>query len=449
MKDDDLTKKKQQGTVNQGALRKRKWRKNRPKVFFGVVAFMGLSWAVASAFDDKEIIVTSIAAQNVQIQGDTDSAIQQHGQNAQGSGGEDNDGSVRYTVSEGDIPAEIFSKQAGYDANDTVALLKAAEGVYDFTSVREGKELIFTFDPGDSRATEVRYEPTGSQSIIAKRNEDDFTVEEQEIVYDVETEVAAVVIESSLYADALNANISEATIIGVGEVFSYSIDFASEIREGDTLKVLYEKRSRDGQEATDGTVLAAVFTASGKDFYAYYFDQGDGEETGYYDEEARVLERQFLKAPLDFYRITSGYTSSRLHPVINRYTAHYQIDYAAPTGTPTFSTAKGTIASVGFETGWGHIVRINHAGGYSTHYAHLSDYAKGITPGTKVDQGEVIGYVGSTGWSTGPHVDYGMRLNGAPVNPLKLELPKGAPIAPENKSEFETVKAQYDTLLQG
>ena|GEM_PF-830387 len=362
------------------------------------------------------------------------------------------DGTLRYMISDGDIPADVFAREAGYSANDVAALLGASEDVYDFTSLRIGKEIVLAFDEeGDQRATSMRYEPNGSRAIMAVRDGDDFTVTEETIEYDVEQVVAEVEISSSLYQDALESGLSEATIIGVGTVFSYSIDFASEIQKGDTLKLLYEKRTRDGQPAKDGKVLAAVFEASGEKNYAYYFATGsdaDGDaEFGYYDQEARVLERQFLKAPMDFFRITSGYTGRRLHPILGKYTAHYQIDYAAPTGTPTYSTGRGTVISAQFETGWGNIVRIRHSGGYTTHYAHLSSFAKGMVPGATVAQGETIGFVGSTGWSTGPHLDYGMRLNGNPVNPLKLDLPKGAPIAADQLNAFEEARDGYDALL--
>ncbi|KKW06988.1 MAG: Zinc metalloendopeptidase, M23 family, partial [Candidatus Moranbacteria bacterium GW2011_GWE1_49_15] len=192
--------------------------------------------------------------------------------------------------------------------------------------------------------------------------------------------------------------------------------------------------------------LAARFINDGKSHYAYYFDN-DGSG-GYYDEEGRVLERQFLKAPLSFSRITSGYTGARMHPITKTVTAHYQIDYAAPTGTPVVSTARGTVTSARFETGWGNIVRISHDNGYTTHYGHLSAFAKGMVAGKRVSQGEVVGYVGSTGWSTGPHLDFGMKLDGAPINPLKLDLPKGAPLDESKMSSFNEAKNKYSKLLE-
>jgi murein DD-endopeptidase MepM/ murein hydrolase activator NlpD len=433
--------------IRHGALWRRKARRYRSR-FFVLVAVLALGALFFGRQGDDVVIVQASAQEGiVAAESVPDNSV--GGVPAPSLEEEreiEKEGVVRYEVLDGDIPAEIFSAYAGYDANDVAALLIAAEDVYDFTAVRVGKEIFFAFDEGDSRAREVRYEPDGSRAIVAMRSGDDFSVVQEDIIYDTSSEVASVRIENSLYQDALEDGMSEATIIGVGEVFSYSLDFASEIQKGDTLRVLYEKRLRDGKRAKDGKVLAAVFEASGVKHYAYYFET-DSDDFGYYDEGARVLERQFLKAPMEFFRITSGYTGRRLHPVTNKFSAHYQIDYAAPTGTPAFSTARGTVVSARFETGWGNIVRIKHSGGYTTHYAHLSGFAKGMVPGAKVQQGDIIGFVGSTGWSTGPHLDYGMRLNGNPVNPLKLELPKGAPISDDQRSDFDVKRAEYDRLL--
>ncbi len=431
--------------THRGALFRRKMRRYRGKIFLFAALFLG-GVAFFARSSDEVIVAQVRAREEVIVQEEPTGGAPVDVGLAQ-----TDDSTVRYQVSEGDIPADIFLEYGGYDANDVAALLASASDIYDFTRMRVGKEVVFSFDGEDSRAREVRYEPDGSRMIVAVRDNDDFLVTEQSIEYEIVPEVAEVTIENSLYQDALRDGLSEATIIGVGEVFSYSLDFASEVRKGDTLKVLYEKRLRDGVPTKDGKVLAAVFTASGEKNFAYYFETSDRDsdvvDFGYYDDEARVLERQFLKAPMDFFRITSGYTGKRFHPILKKNTAHYQIDYAAPSGTPTYSTAHGTVVSARFEKGWGNIVRIKHSGGYTTHYAHLSAFARGMVPGKRVEQGQTIGFVGSTGWSTGPHLDYGMRLNGNPVNPLTLDLPKGAPIADSQRKSFDDQKSQYDSLL--
>ncbi len=357
------------------------------------------------------------------------------------------DSIVRHEVGEGDIPADIFSEYGGFDVNDTLAIIDVSEELFDFTHVKIGQELRFYFDDTHDaeRATRMEYDRNTEKMIIVERDGDDFTAREERIAYDVTETVAEGTIENFFYVDALDAGLSEATVLDVGDMFSFSIDFTTEIRTGDTFVFVYDKRMRDGKPAPDGYIRAAKFVNDGTPHYAYYFDN-DGEG-GYYDSDGHALERQFLKAPLSYRRITSGFTGARLHPITKKVSAHYQIDYAAPTGTPVVASARGTVMSARFERGWGNIVRVKHDNGYTTHYAHLSAFAKGMTAGAHVAQGELVGYVGSTGWSTGPHLDYGMRLNGTPVNPLTLVQPKGAPLEGEKMTQFKEMQQKYAEIL--
>jgi murein DD-endopeptidase MepM/ murein hydrolase activator NlpD len=353
---------------------------------------------------------------------------------------------VTHIVAEGDIPAEVFSEHGGYDANDTAALLLASEEVFDFTHVKIGQPLRFYFEDGQDRASRMEYDRNTEQMIIVERSGDEFNTREEDIVYDIAEETARGTIENFFYVDALDAGLSEATVLDVGDIFSFSIDFTTEIRQGDEFVFVYQKRKRDGKDAPDGYILASKFVNDGTAYYAYYYDN-DGEG-GYYDGDGHALERQFLKAPLSYRQITSGFTGARMHPITKTVTAHYQIDYAAPTGTPVVASARGTVVSAGWEGGWGYMIRMRHDNGYTTHYGHLSAFAKGITAGTQVAQGQVIGYVGSTGWSTGPHLDYGMKLNGSPINPLTLVQPKGAPLAEDKMNDFIAMKERYAAILQ-
>ena len=364
---------------------------------------------------------------------------------------------VYYTIAEGDIPAEIFSTYGNFNANDTAALLSAAEETYDFTNIKIGNKLRFYFknhaqnashneEGEDERAERMEYDRDTEEMIILERHGDDFDVHKRKIPYEVSQEIVSGKIDNFFYVDAMDAGLSEATVLEIGDLFSFSIDFTTEIRQGDTFDVIYEKRTRNKQDAPDGKILAAKFVNEGTAHYAYYFNN-DGED-GYYDQDGYILERQFLRAPLSYRRITSGFTGARLHPITRTVTAHYQIDYAAPIGTPIVATARGTIVSAGWEGGWGYMIRARHDNGYTTHYGHLSSFADGIGSGVQVSQGQVIGYVGSTGWSTGPHLDYGMKLKGVPVNPLKLDLPKGNPLSEDKMEKFEEVKNQYANLLE-
>ena len=345
-----------------------------------------------------------------------------------------------YTISEGDIPAEVFARYAKFSANEIQALLSAAADVYDFTKIKIGQNMQFITDDRE-KIEKIRYYPNSESVIVAEADGGKFQVRKENIPYETKEETLHIRIDEYLYKDALDTGLSEASILEIADVFSFDIDFATDIRQGDEVKLVYEKRTLDGQPAPDGNVIAAKFTNAGQEYFAYYF------EDGHYDSEGKELVRQFLRAPLSYRKITSGYTGARFHPITKTVTAHYQIDYAAPTGTPVVATARGTVASAGFEGGWGHIVRLRHDNGYTTHYAHLSGYAKGIRSGSSVSQGQVIGYVGSTGWSTGPHLDYGMKLNGSPINPMSLKLPKGTPLAGEQMEKFQEMRRKYDGVL--
>ena len=351
---------------------------------------------------------------------------------------------TEYIVSEGDLPADVFLRIGKWSANDTMRILSASEDMYDFTNLTLGKKLRFFFEEGE-KASKMEYYKDTETVITCSRLEGDFSCSKDSIVYEVDQTKADISIDTFFYTDALESGMSEATILDLADIFSYAIDFSTEIQQGDSSRVLYEKRYREGEKGPDGTILAARFVNSGKQHAAYYFEHEGA--SGYYDEEGREIVRQFLKAPLNFRRISSGFTGARLHPITKKVSAHYQIDYAAATGTPVVSTARGTIVSAGWEGGWGNMVRVRHDNGYTTHYGHLSAFAKGIRSGESVSQGQVIGYVGSTGWSTGPHLDYGMKLNGTPVNPLTLEQPKGPLLEGELLEQFWKKKSEYDALL--
>lgn len=353
---------------------------------------------------------------------------------------------VRYTISEGDIPASIFSDHGQMDFDATQALVEAGGDLFDYTHVGIGHEIRFFFDEASDDLERIEYDRNNETMIVADVENESYSVHEEDIPYDVEDFFVTDTIEDFLYVDALDAGLSERTVLSLGDIFSFDVDFTTEIKVGDEYAVAYQKRWRDGEEAPDGKILAAKYVNDGSPYYAYYFH--DGDTAGYFDGEGRELKKQFLRAPLSYRRISSGYTGARLHPITKTVSAHHQIDYAAASGTPVVATADGRVASVGWEGGWGRMVRLRHDNGYTTHYAHLSGFADGVTEGAQVEQGQLVGFVGSTGWSTGPHLDYGMRHNGSPVNPLALKLPKGDPLPEDKMAAFEEMKEKYRELLQ-
>ena len=353
---------------------------------------------------------------------------------------------ISHTICEGDIPAEVFAKYGKLDANGTATLLDAARDVYDFTNIKIGQNLDFVFCENGEKIEKIRYYPDSENMIVAEADGENFKVKKENIPYAVQEETLSIEIDEFLYKDAIDAGLSEASILEAADVFSFDIDFNTEIQAGDKMKVIYEKRTLKGEPAPNGKIIAAKFINSGQEYFAYSFES-DGK-FGHYDAEGHELMRQFLRAPLSYRRISSGYTSARRNPITRTISAHYQIDYAAPSGTPVVTTANGTVVSAGWEGGWGNMVRIKHDNGFTTHYGHLSAYGKGIKSGAAVSQGQVVGYVGSTGWSTGPHLDYGMKLNGSPVNPMSLKLPKGNPLAGTEMEKFQELKRKYDELLK-
>jgi len=240
-------------------------------------------------------------------------------------------------------------------------------------------------------------------------------------------------IESSLWNAFADAGTDVNLALKLADVYAWTIDFYG-IQKGDRFKLIYEELTIDSVPIGIGKILSALFTSDGHDFFAFYFDGG---ETGaYYDEIGQNLQRTFLKAPLQFSRISSRFSNSRKHPVLKIYRPHHGVDYAAPKGTPVVALGDGKVVMASWNGGMGHYVKIKHNSVYETGYGHLSKYGKGIRSGSYVKQGDVIGYVGSTGLSTGPHLDFRVYKNGTPVDPLKMESPPADPVPDSLKPAY-------------
>ena len=239
--------------------------------------------------------------------------------------------------------------------------------------------------------------------------------------------------------------------IAMAEVFSGEIDFTNDLRLGDSFAVLYERYVRDGLRVTYGDVLAATFDNDGRELYAFRYEV-PGDAPAYFDADGRSMKRQFLRSPFRFEpRVTSRFSYRRLHPVLGTHRAHLGVDYGAPTGTPVIAVANGTLVSAARSGGSGNMVRLHHTNGYETYYLHLSRFAKGMRPGARVMQGQVVGYVGSTGLATGPHLDYRLRKNGTFVNPLieHRNLPPGDPVPTEWMVTFREARDRALNQLVG
>ncbi len=255
-------------------------------------------------------------------------------------------------------------------------------------------------------------------------------------------------IESSLFAAADKAGMPDSVAIQLTEIFGSDIDFHRELQKGDEFKVVYEDLTLEGRSARSGRVLAVEFVNNNKPYKAYWFSPSGNRNAGYYNEEGRSLKKSFLRSPLAFSRISSGFTPRRFHPIQQRWKAHNGVDYAAPTGTPIMATASGTVKFSGWQNGYGNFVEIQHHSGYSTAYAHLSRFGKGVKVGQKVEQGDVIGYVGATGWATGPHLHYEFRVNRVPKNPLSITVAQAEPLDRSSFSEFKRVQLALDRRME-
>ena len=336
----------------------------------------------------------------------------------------------RYTIEDGDTFTDVM-EQLNVAYSDALEIVEAADGIFDFTTIKVGKEIrIVSLDGVQDR---IEYEPNSEMIVTVDLINGTYLTVEEEILYEIEITTAQVTIDESLYLSGLNADLPELLILKFAEIFAWEIDFATQVQKNDTMEVVYEKRYRNGEEAGVGNVLAGRFTNSGELASAYLFIDSGGNAS-YYDEGGDSLVRPFLKAPLSYSRITSGFSYARFHPVTGTTSPHRAIDYAAPIGTPILAVGDGTVILAQYSGGYGNFIKIRHNGMYQTHYAHLSKYA--VSAGEKVKQGDVIGYVGSTGFSTGPHLHYEIQVNGTLVNPLEVEFPKGDPIVEEERESF-------------
>jgi murein DD-endopeptidase MepM/ murein hydrolase activator NlpD len=281
----------------------------------------------------------------------------------------------------------------------------------------------------------LRYFPGGSDQLLVEKTDGIF--KENKSPFNIETHIRmkSGVIKSSLFAATDGANIPDSVAIQIAEIFASDIDFHRDLRKEDRFKVVYELRYSNGEPAGAGRVLAVEFINKGKTYQAVYFEAND-KERGYYTPDGKNLRRAFLRSPLKFSRISSGFTRSRYHPVLKKWRAHKGVDYAARRGTPVRATANGTVAVSTRQRGYGKLIILKHRGRYSTAYAHLSAFAKGLRKGKRVNQGDIIGYVGSTGLATGPHLHYEFRINGVQRNPLRVVMPAAIPLAAKNVPAF-------------
>lgn len=350
---------------------------------------------------------------------------------------------VKYGIVKPGQTLSVILSEHGLSKKEIHELSQNAEGTFDARKIKDGQAYA-VFTTQDSLATPryFVYEEDPKSYIVFDLKESHNVSRGKNPVEWRQKEVKGQV-ESSLWVAMQNNNTSPQLAIVLSHIFGWSIDFFG-LQKQDEFRVIYEQEYVDGKGLQNFHVLAASFRASDSTYYAIPFVQ-DGEEL-YYNEKGNSLEGAFLKAPLDYYRISSRFTNSRYHPVLKRYRAHHGVDYAAPTGTPVYAIGSGKVIAKGYQAGGGgNYVKIRHNSVYTTTYMHLSRFAKGLKVGSTVKQKEVIGYVGSTGLSTGPHLDFRVYENGKPINPLLIKSQPKKPISSANMQQYTAVR---DSLIQ-
>ena len=323
-------------------------------------------------------------------------------------------------------------------------IVTKSKGIFDVRRAKAGQPYtVLCTNDSNAIAQYFIYEESHINYVVFDLR-DEINVYRGEKEVEIRKRTASGEITSSLWNAIMDNNMSPALVMELSNIYAWTIDFFR-IQKGDKFRVHYDERFVEGEFVGIGRIWAAKFTHQSEDFYAFYFKE-EGENFGdYFDEESKTLRKAFLRAPLNFSRISSKYSKRRKHPVTGRVKPHLGTDYAAPKGTPILSTANGRIVEARYKRNNGNYVKIRHNNTYTTQYLHMSKIKSGIRPGVHVKQGDVIGYVGSTGLATGPHVCYRFWKNGVQVDPYKQKLPPSEPMKDESKAPFKLVK---DSLIQ-
>ena len=352
----------------------------------------------------------------------------------------------RTKVKKGDSIGSLFRPWLGKDElNDAI---KAVSSAFKVKRLRLGHVFSVERCVESGTVSRLLYDIDEDSRLVICRDEKGFTASVD--VYPVDTKLMRVrgEVKTSLFDAMAEAGEGSDLALQLADVFCHQVDFVNDVQEGDSFEVIVEKRFLEGDFRGYGDIVAARFNNAGVVFEAFRF--ADEEGVGhYYAADGTSLETQFLKAPLNFTRISSRYSLHRRHPVFGKVRPHEGVDYAAPRGTPVKALGEGEVTFVGWKPGYGRSVAIKHNGGVDTHYAHRARYAKSLKRGDKVEQGHVIGYVGASGTATGPHLDFRVRKNGKYIDPLKLTGNRTEPIPFEKKLVFETLMHRARLMLDG
>ena len=335
----------------------------------------------------------------------------------------------------------LVKKNVSYQEIDQIA--RKSKPVFDVRRLKYKNPYYFFLKKDSLKTPEYFVYEIDNTDYVVYQLQDSLKIYRGQKPIETKLKTATGTIKSSLWNTMVENNIHPLLAIELSEIYAWSIDFFG-IQRGDRFRVIYEENYVDSTSIGLGKIYACEFQHMGDDYYAFLFDQDSTES--YYDEKGKSLKKAFLKAPLKYSRISSRFSNSRYHPVLKIRRPHHGVDYAAPTGTPVHSIGDGVVTRKGYQKmGGGNYLYIKHNSVYTTSYMHLHGYAKGIAPGVRVKQGQVIGYVGKTGLASGPHLDFRVFRNGSPMNPLKVKAPPVEPVKEENMTVFSSLK---DSMIQ-
>ncbi|MCF6247378.1 MAG: peptidoglycan DD-metalloendopeptidase family protein [Desulfobacula sp.] len=339
---------------------------------------------------------------------------------------------VRGVVKNGDTASLLLNK---YLPLKTIyQISNMCKKTYPLSRIRKGQPYRIMLE--QDRLIEFEYEIDSEDRLVIQNEETGFSVNKLPIYYDVNLELVSATINYSLNSTIIKMGEKNQLANRLADIFAWDIDFIRDIQPGDKFRVLVEKRYREGKLRGYGKIKAAFFTNKGNVYKAFLHTDNRGV-SGYYDEEGGSLQKAFLKAPLAFSRISSKFTKKRLHPILKKYKPHNGVDYAAAKGTPIKTVGDGIITKVGYGKGTGNFINIRHFNGYTTRYFHLSKFARSTKKNKKVIQGQVIGYVGMTGYTTGPHLCFRMAKNGKHIDPLNNKAPSANPVKADEMKSFQ------------
>lgn len=348
------------------------------------------------------------------------------------SAGDDLDWSV-VTVHSGQTVGDIF-RQQGISASDLQKLTETRANANALRNIRPGQEFAFARG-SDGAVKALRFDRDEHTRVTESFVDGGFRETVQDRGIERRTHVAHGVVERSLFESGNQAGLTDAMVLKLATAFGYDIDFAQDLRQGDSFTVIYDDVYCEGERMHDGDIIAATFINRGKRFSAFRYTDSTGS-TLFYSGDGRPLRKEFLRTPVEFTRISSMFTSGRMHPILGTMRAHRGVDYAAPSGTPIHAAGEGKVAFRGWQGGYGNVVVLQHGGHYSTLYGHMSKIAA-LKVGQRVSQGQTIGFVGMTGLATGPHLHYEFRIDGTHRDPLTVTLPKPEPLPAVELAKFQ------------